>query len=98
MYSSTASLSLSLHYKWSESEREAVDEYINALNGKKTAKDMQSEQTEPTSISETQTEQASEPHVVEAEKGGQQEVAATEKETENPREETPSKDGVGIED
>lgn len=86
------------YYKWSESEREAVDEYINALNGKNTAKDMPSEQSEPTAPSETQAEQASEPPVVEAEKGAQQDVAAPEKEADKPREETPSKDGVGIED
>lgn len=86
------------YYKWSESEREAVDDYIKALNGENTAKDMQSEQAEPTAISETPAEPANETPVVEAEKGGQQEVAAPEKEAEKPIEETLSKDGVGIED
>ena len=80
------------YYKWSESEREAVDEYIKALNGENTAKDIPSEQTEPPA------EPANEPPVVEAEKGAQQDVAAPEKEAEKPSEETPSKEGVGIED
>lgn len=83
------------YYKWSESEREAVDEYIKALNGENTAKDMPSEQTEPTAPSEPP---ANEPPVVEAEKGESQEVIAPEKDTEKPSEETTSKDGVGIED
>lgn len=86
------------YYKWSESEREAVDEYIKALNGENTAKDMPSEQTEPTAPSEPPAEPANEPPVVEAEKGGQQDVTVPEKEAEKPSEETPSKDGVGIED
>lgn len=86
------------YYKWSESEREAVDEYIKALNGENTAKDIPSEQAEPTVQIETPAETASEQPVVEAEKGGQKEVAAPEKETGKPSEETPSKDGVGIED
>lgn len=86
------------YYKWSESEREAVDDYIKALNGENTAKGMPSEQTEPTAISETPAEPTSETPVVEAEKGGQQEVAATEKEADKPSEETTGKDGVGIED
>nr|DAH40177.1 MAG TPA: hypothetical protein [Caudoviricetes sp.] len=86
------------YYKWSESEREAVDEYIKALNGENTAKDMPSEQTEPTAPSEPPAEPANEPPVVEAEKGGQQDVSAPEKETEKPSEETQSKEGVGIED
>lgn len=86
------------YYKWSESEREAVDEYIKALNGENTAKDMPSEQTEPTAPSEPPAEPANEPPVVEAEKGGQQDVSAPEKEAEKPSEETPSKEGVGIED
>lgn len=86
------------YYKWSESEREAVDEYIKALNGENTAKDMPSEQTEPTAPSEPPAEPTNEPPVVEAEKGGQQDVSAPEKEAEKPREETPSKEGVGIED
>lgn len=86
------------YYKWSESEREAVDEYIKALNGENTAKDMPSEQTEPTAPSEPTAESANEPPVVEAEKGGQQEVTVPEKEADKPSEETPSKDGVGIED
>lgn len=89
------------YYKWSESEREAVDEYIKALNGENTAKDIPSEQaepTEPTAQSEPTAEPASEPPVVEAEKGGKQEVAAPEKEADKPSEETTGKDGVGIED
>jgi|GEM_PF-4690295 len=86
------------YYKRSESEREAVDEYIKALNGENTAKDMPSEQTEPPAPNEPPAEPANEPPVVEAEKGGQQEVAVPEKEAEKPSEETPSKDGVGIED
>lgn len=86
------------YYKWSESEREAVDEYINALNGENTAKDMPSEQTEPTAQSETPAEQSIEPPVVESEKGAQQEVAAPEKETEKPSEETTGKGDIGIED
>lgn len=86
------------YYKWSESEREAVDEYIKALNGENTEKDMPSEQTEPPAPSEPPAEPANEPPVVEAEKGGQQEVVASEKEAEKPSEETTGKDGVGIED
>lgn len=86
------------YYKWSESEREAVDEYIKALNGENTEKDMPSEQTEPTAQSEPSAEPTSEQPVVEAEKGEQQEVSAPEKETEKPSEGTQSKDGVGIED
>lgn len=86
------------YYKLSESEREAVDDYIKALNGENTAKDMQSDKTEPTAISETPAEPVNETPVVEAEKGGKQEVAAPEKETEKPIEETTGKDGVGIED
>lgn len=86
------------YYKWSESEREAVDEYIKALNGENTAKDMPSEQTEPTAPSEPPAEPANETPVVEAEKGGQQDVVTPEKEAEKPSEETPSKEGVGIED
>lgn len=86
------------YYKWSESEREAVDEYIKALNGENTAKDMPSEQTEPTAPSEPPAEPTNEPPVVEAEKGGQQDVSVPEKEAEKPREETLSKEGVGIED
>lgn len=86
------------YYKWSESEREAVDEYINALNGENTAKDMPSEQTEPTATSEPQAEPANETPVVEAEKGEPQDVTAPEKEADKPSEETPIKDGVGIED
>lgn len=80
------------YYKWSESEREAVDEYIKELNGENTAKDMPSEQTEPPA------EQSIEPPVVEAEKGAQQEVAASEKETGKPSEETTGKGDIGIED
>lgn len=86
------------YYKWSESEREAVDDYIKALNGENTAKDMPSEQAKPTAPSEPPAEPANEPPVVEAEKGGQQEVSAPEKEADKPSEETQSKDGVGIED
>lgn len=86
------------YYKWSESEREVVDDYIKALNGENTEKDMPSEQTEQTSTSETPAEQASEQPVVEAEKGAQQEVAAPEKETEKPSEETTGKGDIGIED
>lgn len=86
------------YYKWSESERDAVDEYIKALNGENTAKDMPSEQAEPTDTNEPPAEPTSESPVVEAEKVGQQDVTAPEKEAEKPSEETPSKDGVGIED
>lgn len=86
------------YYKWSESEREAVDEYIKALNGENTAKDMPSEQTEPTAQIEPTAETASEQPVVEAEKGAQQEAAATEKEAEKPSEETTGKGDIGIED
>lgn len=86
------------YYKWSESEREAVDDYIKALNGENTAKDMPSEQTEPTAPSETPAEPTSEQPVVEAEKGVQQEVDAPEKETEKPSEETAGKGDIGIED
>ena len=86
------------YYKWSESEREAVDEYIKALNGENTAKDMPSEQTEPTAPSEPPAGPANETPVVEAEKGGQQDVSAPEKEAEKPSEETPSKGDIGIED
>lgn len=86
------------YYKWSESERDAVDEYIKALNGENTAKDMPSEQTEPTATSETPAEPTSEQPVVEAEKGAHQEVAAPEKETEKPSDETTGKDDIGIED
>lgn len=86
------------YYKWSESEREAVDEYIKALNGENTAKDMPSEQTEPTAQSEPPAEPANEPPVVEAEKGGQQEVSAPEKEADKPSEETKGKGDIGIED
>lgn len=86
------------YFKWSESERDAVDEYIKELNGENTAKDMPSEQAKPTAPSEPPAEPANEPPVVEAEKGGQQDVTAPEKEAEKPSEETPSKEGVGIED
>ena len=86
------------YYKWSESEREAVDDYIKALNGENTAKDMPSGQTEPTSQSEPPAEPTGEPPVVEAEKGAQQEVAAPEKETGKPGEETAGKGDIGIED
>ena len=86
------------YYKWSESEREAVDDYIKALNGENTAKDMPSGQTEPTVQREPPAEPTGEPPVVEAEKGVQQEVAAPEKETGKPGEETTGKGDIGIED
>ena len=86
------------YYKWSESEREAVDDYIKALNGENTAKDMPSGQTEPTSKSEPPAEPTGEPPVVEAEKVAQQEVASPEKETGKPGEETTGKGDIGIED
>lgn len=89
------------YYKWSESEREAVDEYIKALNGENTEKDMPSEQTEPTeptAPSEPTAEPANEQPVVEAEKGAQQEVISSEKGTEKPSEETTGKGDIGIED
>lgn len=86
------------YYKWSESEREAVDDYIKALNGENTAKDMPSGQTEPTAKSEPPAEPTGEPPVVEAEKGSQQEVASHEKETGKPVEETAGKGDIGIED
>lgn len=86
------------YYKWSESEREAVDDYIKALNGENTAKDMPSGQTEPTAKSEPPAEPTGEPPVVEAEKGAQQEVAAPEKETWKTGEETAGKGDIGIED
>lgn len=86
------------YYKWSESEREAVDDYIKALNGENTAKDMPSGQTEPTVQREPPAEPTGEPPVVEAEKGAQQEVAAPEKETGKTGEETAGKGDIGIED
>ena len=86
------------YYKWSESEREAVDDYIKALNGENTAKDMPSGQTEPTAKSEPPAEPTGEPPVVEAEKGSQQEVASPEKETGKPVDETAGKGDIGIED
>lgn len=86
------------YYKWSESERKVVDDYIKELNGENTAKDMSSEQTEPTAPSEPPAEPANETPVVEAEKGGQQDVSAPEKEAKKPSEETPSKGDIGIED
>lgn len=86
------------YYKWSESEREAVDEYIKELNGENVAKDMPSEQTEPTAPSEPPAEPTVETPVVESEKGAQKEVAAPEKETEKPSEETTGKGDIGIED
>lgn len=86
------------YYKWSESEREAVDDYIKALNGENTAKDMPSEQTEPTAKSEPPAEPTGEPPVVEAEKVAQQEVDAPEKETGNPGGGTTGKGDIGIED
>lgn len=86
------------YYKWSESEREAVDDYIKALNGENTAKDMPSGQTEPTAQSEPPAEPTGEPPVVEAEKVAQQEVAAPEKETGKPGGETTGKGDIGIED
>ena len=86
------------YYKWSESEREAVDDYIKSLNGENTAKDMPSGQTEPTVQREPPAEPTGEPPVVEAEKVAQQEVAAHEKETWKPGEETTGKGDIGIED
>ena len=86
------------YYKWSESEREAVDDYIKALNGENTAKDMPSEHTEPTAKSEPPAEPTGDPPVVEAEKVAQQEVAAPEKETGKPGGETAGKGDIGIED
>ena len=86
------------YYKWSESEREAVDDYIKALNGENTAKDMPSGKTEPTAKSEPPAEPTGEPPVVEAEKGAQQEVASPEKETGKPGDETAGKGDIGIED
>ena len=86
------------YYKWSESEREAVDDYIKALNGENTAKDMPSEKTEPTAKSEPPAEPTGEPPVVEAEKVAQQEVASPEKETGKPGGETTGKGDIGIED
>lgn len=86
------------YYKWSESEREAVDEYIRELNGENTAKDMLSEPTEPTAPIEPPAEPANESPVVEAEKGGTQEEAAAEKDTEKQDANTPRKEEVGIED
>ena len=86
------------YYKWSESEREAVDDYIKALNGENTAKDMPSGQTEPTAKSEPPAEPTGEPPVVEAEKVAQQEVASPEKETGKPGGETAGKGDIGIED
>ena len=86
------------YYKWSESEREAVDDYIKALNGENTEKDMPSGQTEPTAKSEPPAEPTGEPPVVEAEKVTQQEVASTEKETGKPVDETAGKGDIGIED
>ena len=86
------------YYKWSESEREAVDDYIKALNGENTAKDMPSEKTEPTAKSEPPAEPTGEPPVVEAEKVTQQEVASPEKETGKPVDETAGKGDIGIED
>ena len=86
------------YYKWSESEREAVDDYIKTLNGENTAKDMPSGHTEPTAKSEPPAEPTGEQPVVEAEKGAQQEVAAPEKETGKPGGETTGKGDIGIED
>lgn len=86
------------YYKWSESERDAVDGYIKELNGESTAKDMPSEQAEPTAPIEPPVEPTNEPPVAEAEKVEPQEEAAPEKDTEKPSNETTSKEGVGIED
>lgn len=86
------------YYKWSEREREAIDEYIKDLNGENTAKDMPSEPTEPTAPSEPPAEPANESPVVEAEKVETQEEGAPEKDTEKPDADTPSKEDVGIED
>lgn len=88
------------YYKWSESEREAVDEYIKELNGENTAKDMPSEQIGPTAPIEPPVEPANESPVVEAEKVDvePQEEAAPEKDTEKSDAGTTRKEEVGIED
>ena len=86
------------YYKWSESEREAVDDYIKALNGENTENYILIEESEPTAQSEPPAEPTGEPPVVEAEKGAQQEVAAPEKETGKPGGETTGKGDIGIED
>lgn len=88
------------YYKWSESERDAVDEYIRELNGEGIAKDMLSEPTEPTVPIEPPAEPTNESPVVEAEKVDvePQEEAAPEKDTEKPNADTPRKEDVGIED
>lgn len=86
------------YYKWSESEREAIDEYIRELNGGGIAKDMLSEPTEPTAPIEPPAEPANESPVVEAEKVEPQEEVAPEKDTEKPNADTPRKEDVGIED
>lgn len=82
------------YYKWSESEREAIDEYIRELNGENTAKDMLSEPTEPTAP----IEPPAEPPTIEAEKVEPQEETAAEKDTEKQDANTPRKEEVGIED
>lgn len=86
------------YYKWTADEKSIIDDYIKMLNYESALKDMPLEQAEPTAPSEPPAEPANEPPVVEAEKGGQQDVTVPEKEAEKPSEETPSKDGVGIED
>lgn len=86
------------YYKWTADEKSIIDDYIKMLNYESALKDMPLEQTEPTAPSEPPAEPANESPVVEAEKGGQKDVSAPEKEAEKPSEETPSKDGVGIED
>lgn len=88
------------YYKWSDSEREAIDEYIRELNGEGIAKDMLSEPTEPTAPIEPPAEPANESPVVEAEKVDvePQEEVAPEKDTEKPNADTPRKEDVGIED
>ena len=86
------------YYKWTADEKSIIDDYIKMLNYESAIKDIPLEQTEPTAISETPAETASEPPVLEAEKGAQQEVAAPEKETDKPSEETTGKGDIGIED
>lgn len=86
------------YYKWTAEEKSIIDDYIKMLNYESAIKNIPLEQAEQTAPSEPPAEPASEPPVLEAEKGGQQDVSAPEKEADKPSEETPSKDGVGIED
>lgn len=86
------------YYKWSESEREAVDEYIKELNGENTVKETTPEHTEPTAPGEPPAEPTNEPPAVESGKVEAQEAAAPEKDTEKPDANTTRKEEVGIED